>query len=128
MGVHLATLTPMSAIPEHWIPHRREDGEVVGWIDLETASPDLIPIDRLGRPLAAVSEWALAEEVLEGIGLRFLLNRFDHHGRRVRIRHLYDDRVVVTTALSDAIGDVGDEFTVAFPPGTELTEIDSSDR
>ncbi|GAA1463635.1 hypothetical protein [Williamsia maris] len=118
----------MSAIPEHWIPHRREDGEVIGWIDLETAAPDLIPVDRLGRSLAAVSEWPLAEEVLEEIGLRFLLNRFDHRGRRVRIRQLYDDRVVVTTAVSDAIGDIGDEYTLPFPPGTELTEIVGSDR
>lgn len=128
MNVHLGTLTVMSAIPEHWIPHRREDGEVIGWIDLETAAPDLIPIDRLGRPRAAVSEWPLAEEVLEEIGLRFLLNWFDHHGRRVRIRQLSDDGVVVTTAVSDAIGDVGDEFTLDFPPGAELTEIGSSDR
>ncbi len=40
----------MSDLPSHWIPHRREDGEVIGWIDMESQEPNLIPIDRLGRP------------------------------------------------------------------------------
>ncbi|MDJ0362207.1 hypothetical protein [Rhodococcus sp. H29-C3] len=40
----------MSSIPDHWIPHTREDGEVVGWIDLLSSEPDLIPIDRFACP------------------------------------------------------------------------------
>ncbi|MEE2057969.1 hypothetical protein [Rhodococcus artemisiae] len=113
----------MSAVPSHWIPHRREDGEVIGWIDLESQEPDLIPIDRLGRPLPSVSDWNAAEEVLDDVGLRFLMNRFHYRGHTVRIRHLYEDRVIVTTAVSDAIGDVGQEFTLPFPAGPDLTEI-----
>ncbi len=114
----------MSNIPGHWIPHRREDGEVVGWIDAESCAPDLVPVDRLGRPLDAVPDWPSAEEVLENRGLRFLLRRFDYRGHRVRIRQLYDDRVVVTTAVSDAIGDVGEVFVLPFPAGTELSEVE----
>ncbi|MFD4353314.1 hypothetical protein ACFWPX_12200 [Nocardia sp. NPDC058518] len=30
----------MKSIPAQWIPHRREDGEVIGWIDLESQAPD----------------------------------------------------------------------------------------
>ncbi|MFB8005812.1 hypothetical protein [Nocardia sp. NPDC056000] len=116
----------MSAIPAHWIPHRREDGEVIGWIDLESHAPELIPIDRLGRSLTAVSNWVAAEEALEEHGLRFLMNRFDYRGHTVRIRHLYDDRIIVTTAITDAIGDVGEEFVLPFPAGSELTEIHSN--
>ncbi|MEV0948607.1 hypothetical protein [Rhodococcus sp. NPDC049939] len=113
----------MSAIPSHWIPHRRQDGEVVGWIDLDSQAPDLIPVDRLGWPLEPVSDWPAAEEALEKRGLGFLLNRFQYRGHAVRIRQLYEDRVIVTTAVSDAVGDVGEEFTLPFPAGTELTEI-----
>lgn len=116
------TLTGM-ALPQHWIPHRRDDGEVVGWIDLESDAPAIRPIDRLGRALPPVDDWNDAEEVLDDLGLRFLMSRFTFRGQTVRIRHVYDDRVVVTTAVTDAVGDVGDEFTVAFPVREELTEL-----
>lgn len=112
----------MSAVRSHWIPHAREDGEVIGWIDMDTRAPELIPIDRLGRALVPVDDWQTAEEVLEERGLRFLMNKFEYQGRSVRIRQLYDDHIIVTTALSDAVGDVGDEFVIAFPAGPELIE------
>lgn len=113
----------MATLPERWIPHRRSDGEVVGWIDLETADPQVLPIDRLGRPLPLVDDWHDAEEALEAIGLGFLMSKFDYRGQTVRIRHVYDDHVVVTTAVTDAVGDVGDEFTLAFPVGDQLIEL-----
>ncbi|MFD6856585.1 hypothetical protein ACFWCF_04445 [Rhodococcus sp. NPDC060090] len=113
----------MSSLPSRWIPHRREDGEVIGWIDMESREPDLIPIDRLGRALPSVPDWNAAEEVLDDVGLRFLMNRFHYRGHTVRIRHLYEDRVIVTTAVSDAIGDVGQEFTLPFPAGPDLIEV-----
>lgn len=113
----------MSGIPSHWIPHRRADGEVIGWIDLESQAPDLVPVDRLGRALEPVADWPAAEEALEERGLRFLLNRFHYRGHTVRVRQLYEDRIIVTTAASDAVGDVGEEFVLPFPAGTELAEV-----
>lgn len=110
-------------LPPHWIPHRRADGEVIGWIDLDTAAPAVVPIDRLGRALAPVDEWNDAEEALEAIGLSFLTGRFEWRGQRVRIRQVYDDHLIVTTAVTDAIGDVGDEFTLEFPVGPEFVEL-----
>ncbi|QGW23612.1 MULTISPECIES: hypothetical protein [unclassified Dietzia] len=111
-------------IPEQWIPHRREDGELIGWIDMTAAAPLLVPIDRLGRPLDPVEHWHRAEEVLEGIGLRFLMERFlfgeDGAQTVVRIAHLYEDRIVLSTALTDAIEEVGREIVVPFPAPSTL--------
>ena len=115
-------------IPETWIPHRRDDGELVGWIDMTVAEPRLVPIDRLGRALEPVADWFEAEESLEAIGLRFLAERYVYRPVRgpddddepaqaitVRIAQVYDDRIVLTTALTDAIEDVGREIVVPFP-------------
>ena len=63
-------------LPDTWIPHRREDGELIGWIDMTVADPRIVPIDRLGRALEPVDDWFEAEEALEAIGLRFLAERY----------------------------------------------------
>lgn len=117
----------MTRLPEHWIPHHRDDGELIGWMDLDTDAPLIRPIDRLGRPLPRVDHWPEAEESLEEVGLRFLMERFTYTdaagtAHTVRIRHVYDDRVIVTTALSDAVGDVGEEYTLPFPAPDDLRE------
>lgn len=111
-------------IPDSWIPHRRADGEVIGWIDMAAAEPELIPIDRLGRALDPVDDWHEAEAVLDEIGLRFLMDRFtlregDDH-TVVRIAHVYEDWVVLSTALTDAVEDVGRQIVVPFPAPPEL--------
>lgn len=118
----------MTRLPEHWIPHRRDDGELIGWIDLDTHAPQVLPIDRLGRGLPPVEEWPAAEAALEEIGLRFLMEKFTFTGaagtvHQVRIRQVYDDRIVITTALSDAVGDVGEEYTLPFPAPETLREL-----
>lgn len=138
-------------LPDTWIPHRREDGELIGWIDMAVADPRLVPIDRLGRALEPVDDWFEAEEALEAIGLRFLAQRFEYRGPRlaaqdqgqeqdqephqdqdqdddvesitVRIAHVYDDRIVLTTALTDAIEDVGEEIVVPFPAPVVLRDL-----
>lgn len=141
-------------LPDTWIPHRREDSELIGWIDMAVADPRLVPIDRLGRALEPVDDWFEAEEALEAIGLRFLAQRFEYRGPRlaaqdhgqeqdqdqephqdqdqddddvesitVRIAHVYDDRIVLTTALTDAIEDVGEEIVVPFPAPVVLREL-----
>lgn len=111
-------------VPEQWIPHRREDGETIGWIDMIVAEPQFVPIDRLGRPLDPVDEWYDAEGVLDEIGLRFLMDRYvvEEEGRDtvVRIAHVYDDRIVLSTALTDAVEDVGREIVVPFPAPSTL--------
>ena len=123
-------------LPESWIPHRREDGELIGWIDMTVAEPKLVPIDRLGRAMDPVEDWFEAEEALDSIGLRFLAERYVYrggggndddddetaHAVTVRISQVYDDRIVLTTALTDAVEDVGREIVVPFPAPDELRE------
>lgn len=76
-------------IAEDWTPHRRDDGELVGWI--RPAPGELwVPVDLLGREASVPLEWLDAEAVLEGRGLGFLadvwmLERPDAPPLRVRI-------------------------------------------
>lgn len=130
------------SIPATWIPHRRDDGVVVGWIDMTVAEPRLVPIDRLGRPLETVDDWHEAEEALEAVGLRFLMDRFvvdegdgtaggegdgvesGGGGTVVRIAHVYDDEIVLSTALTDAVEDVGREIVVPFPAPDSLRPLE----
>lgn len=85
-------------VPDDWTPHRRDDGERIGWIrpdgDAWTA------IDVLGRVVAASVEWLDAEEALEQRGLAFLaepwmLERGDEKPVRVRLVEVTPARIVV---------------------------------
>lgn len=86
------------AVPDDWTPHRRDDGERLGWIrpdgDAWTA------IDVLGRVVAASVEWLDAEEALEQRGLAFLaepwmLERDGGDPVRVRLVEVTPARIVV---------------------------------
>lgn len=57
-------------IPADWIPHRRDDGELVGWIRPEV--DDWVAVDLLGRAASAPTGWLDAEEALESRGLSWL--------------------------------------------------------
>ncbi len=46
-------------IPADWTPHRREDGELLGWIRPEGA--DWLAVDVLGRELTGEIDWLDAE-------------------------------------------------------------------
>ncbi len=57
-------------IPADWTPHRRDDGELIGWI--RPADDEWIGVDLLGRDVADAREWLDAEEVLEAHGIGWL--------------------------------------------------------
>ena len=85
-------------VPDDWTPHRREDGERLGWIrpdgDAWTA------IDVLGRVVAASVDWLDAEDALERRGLAFLaepwmLERDGEQPVRVRLVEVTPARIVV---------------------------------
>lgn len=98
-------------IPADWTPHRRDDGEVLGWI-----RPDgelWVAIDRFGREVSAAVDWLVAEAALEAHGLGWLAERWELDGRPVRIAELTEERIVV----------IGDEFGAASAVGGAIERI-----
>ncbi len=57
-------------IPPDWTPHRREDGELLGWIRPEGA--EWVAVDVLGRAASAPVDWLDAEDALDSRGLSWL--------------------------------------------------------
>jgi hypothetical protein len=57
-------------IPADWTPHRRDDGELLGWIRPE--GDDWVAVDLLGRAASVPIEWLDAEDALETRGLSWL--------------------------------------------------------
>jgi hypothetical protein len=53
-----------------WTPHRRDDGELLGWIRPEGA--DWVAVDVLGRSVSEAIDWLDAEASLEAHGLAWL--------------------------------------------------------
>lgn len=93
-------------IPADWTPHRRDDGELVGWI--RPAGEDWTAVDVLGREVTASVDWLDAEAALEQRGLAFLadvwmLERDGEPPLRVRMVEVTPERIVVKV---DDFGDV----------------------
>jgi len=125
-------------IPETWTPHRRDDGELVGWIRPD--GDEWVAIDLLGRPASASVDWLEAEATLEERGLAWLgevwmLERADHDPVRVRLVEVTPGaageagRVVVHT---DDFGDINapvERFELPWPaPGVlRLRRADDPD-
>lgn len=112
-------------IGDDWTAHRRDDGEVVGWIrpDRDTWTA----VDLLGREVAASVDWLEAESALEEHGLRYLAEPWMLEGEgetalRVRMVEVTPERIVVK--LED-FGDVrrpGKRFELPWPLPARLRE------
>lgn len=62
-------------LPEGWIPHRRADGEVVGWIELD--GDDIAAFDLLGRRVTPPGvDWHEAEQALDERGIGYLADPY----------------------------------------------------
>lgn len=88
------------SVPPHWTAHRRDDGELVGWIRPEGEL--WVAVDLFGHDVSAPIEWLDAEEVLEDRGIAWLadmwmLHRDDSAPWRVKIVEVSPDGVVVQT-------------------------------
>lgn len=106
-------------IPSEWFPHRREDGEVVGY--LEPRGDVFLPHDLLGRPLGPAVEWLEGEQQLEQLGIGWLAE--PHRlaidgGRRVRIVQLDAQQLTLVDdefGRAQAVGAAGDAPQWVFP-------------
>lgn len=115
------------SVPETWIPHRREDGELVGWIVPE--GEGFVTIDLLGRSRSAEPvDWVAAEEVLEELGIGYLADIYayrvvDGDWARVRIVEVSTEGV---TVKEDDYGDVAADlprYRLAFPVDEALRPL-----
>lgn len=110
-------------LPSGATAHRRDDGEVVGWILPDADS--WRAIDVLGRDVISGAEWLDAEEALEQRGLAFLadpwvLEREGADPLRVRMVEVTPMRIVVKV---DDFGDVNhatQQFVLAWPIPPQL--------
>jgi hypothetical protein len=110
-------------------PHRREDGELLGWIRPEG---DLwVAVDILGREASAPVEWLDAEAVLDERGLAYLgevwmLERPDAVPLRVRLVEVSppagqaEGRVVVKTDDFGAIDAPVTTYPLPWPAPASL--------
>ncbi|PQZ54802.1 MULTISPECIES: hypothetical protein [unclassified Microbacterium] len=110
-----------------WTPHRRDDGELLGWI--HPAGDDWVAVDVLGRPASAPTEWLDAEVALEEHGIAWLADPWMLEGQseddrplRVRILEVTPDEEGVPGRIVVKIDDFGDmsrpataQFIVEWP-------------
>jgi len=121
----------MSA-PENWIPHHREDGELVGWIVPEGEA--FIAIDLLGSPRTpSPVDWLAAEELLDGLGIGYLADAYAHRVGdewvRVRITEVSTDGIGVKEDDFGAIANHGivlPRYRLPFPAGDDLVPLEDA--
>jgi len=110
------------------IPHRRGDGELVGWMRPE--GDGFVVIDLLGRAITEPVDWLTAEEALDATGIGYLAEPYellldDGSWMRVRITE------VSTSGVRVKREDWGDmtvplrEHTLPFPPAERLRVLGS---
>lgn len=130
-----ARLRSVAVLPSDWIEHRRADGEVVGWIVpdgdgfrvRDLLGRERTPADADGRPTPI--EWLAAEELLEGLGIGYLADRWtlrltDGSERPVRIAEASPRGVTVVAdefGAASAVGGDLERFRLPFPVADELT-------
>ena len=113
-----------------WTPHRRDDGELLGWI--HPVGDEWVAVDVLGRPASAPVEWLDAEAALEEHGIAWLAEPWMLEGEgdrplRVRIVEVTPDEEGSPGRIVVKIDDFGDmtrpattQFTLAWPVPARL--------
>lgn len=101
-------------LPDGWIPHRRGDGEVVGW--LEIVGDDVVAHDLLGQQVTPRGlDWHEAEQALEDRGIGYLAEKHTlttPYGKLVPVR--------IGEATTEQVTVVVDEFGMASVIGADL--------
>ncbi|WP_285365381.1 hypothetical protein [Microbacterium sp. LMC-P-041] len=94
-----------------WTPHRRDDGELLGWIHPEVEA--WVAIDVLGRAVSGPTEWLDAEAALEDHGIAWLADPWMLEGEaerplRVRIVEVTPDGEGRSGRIVVKVDDFGD--------------------
>ncbi|MFT4245312.1 MAG: hypothetical protein QM571_02155 [Micrococcaceae bacterium] len=115
------------SIPESWIPHKRTDKELLGWITPE--GENFIVIDLLGRKSEPL-DWVSAEEYLEELGLSYLAEPFKYqissdNWIRVRIVEVSTKEIVIKAEdYGDVTADT-EKYRLPFPITNVLRPLTS---
>ncbi|MFC8682183.1 hypothetical protein ACFT30_11730 [Microbacterium ureisolvens] len=118
-------------LPADWIEHRRGDGELVGWMLADGDGfrvYDLLGRERTPAPGDPI-DWLAAEELLDGLGIGYLADRWTLHlvdgtRRPVRIAEASPRGVTVVAdeyGAASAVGAVLDRYRLPFPVTDELS-------
>ncbi|MEW1962516.1 hypothetical protein AB0269_08670 [Microbacterium sp. NPDC077644] len=103
---------------DDWTPHRRDDGELLGWI--HPSGDDWVAVDVLGRTVSDPVDWLVAEEALEAHGLAWLAEPWmledDGRPTRVRIVEVTPDRDGIPGRIVVKAEDYGDITRPASEP------------
>lgn len=102
-----------------WTPHRRDDGELLGWIHPEGDA--WIAVDVLGRAASDATEWLDAEAALDEHGISWLADPWMLEGEgnrplRVRILEVTPDDDGAPGRIVVKVDDFGD---VSRPPTSQ---------
>jgi hypothetical protein len=108
-------------LPDDWTPHRRDDGELLGWIRPD--GEDWVAIDVLGRAASGPVDWLDAEAALEEVGLAWLADIWMLEGEapeplRVRFVEVTPSEGAVTGRVVVKVDDFGD---MQRPPAERVT-------
>lgn len=106
-------------IDSDWTPHRREDGELLGWI--HPAGGEWAAVDVLGREVSGVVDWLDAEAALDAHGLAWLADPWmlegeADHPLRVRIVEVSPADAARSGRIVVKIDDFGDVSRPATEP------------
>lgn len=105
------------------IEHRRDDGELIGWI--RPVGGAFVAVDVLGRYRTGPVDWLRAEKTLDELGLGYLADPWtlELDGRRVRVRIVEVGRDGITVKKDDwgAIDVPQLTWQLPFPAPDELT-------
>ena len=104
-----------------WTPHRRDDGELLGWIRPEGDA--WVGVDVLGRAVTGPVEWLDAEAALEEHGIAWLADAWMLEGEgerpvRVRLVEVTPDEQGVPGRIVVKVDDFGD---MSRPSATSYT-------
>ncbi|MGF2949763.1 hypothetical protein [Microbacterium alcoholitolerans] len=117
-------------LPADWTPHRRDDGELLGWI--HPSADDWTAIDLLGRVASEPVDWLEAEAALEQVGLAWLADVWMLEGEapeplRVRFVEVTPPEQARTGRVVVKVDDFGDmqrppteRFTLPWPAPARL--------